>query len=143
MKEITKEYRDWIETRAHLEEHLVSKICRDNKLTTNMRTNLVQIVVNDILDIMYHPAPNSIPGMLQHDSVTGVNQDGDPERLDSFKHPFLDVLKKSRHYIVDRYLYLSMRAEDFHQIVNNFDNKYFVLPKFDSVTPQTNPGDIV
>ena len=137
MKQITKKYKDWLENRAHLEEHLVSKICHENCFTTTMKTNIVQLVVNDILDIMYHPAPKSIPGMLQHDSVTGVNQEGNPERLDSFQHPFLDVLKKSRHYIVDRYLYLSMRAEDFHQIVNEFDKKYFVIPKFDSDTPHT------
>lgn len=143
MRELTKEEKEYIENRLHFEQHLRHKICNQRGLSTPKAMHIADCVINDILDIMYHPAPNSIPGMLQHDSVTGVNQESDPERLDSFKHPFLDVLKKSRHYIVDRYLYLSMRAEDFHQIVNDFDNKYFVLPKFDSVTPHTNPGDIV
>jgi hypothetical protein len=139
MKELSKEAQEYLENRWHFEEHLRKKIINGRQFTKPKHKFIAECVINDILDIIYHPAPNSIPGMLQHDRVTEVNQDGDPERLDSFKHPFLDVLKKSRHYIVDRYLYLSMRAQDFYQIVNDFDNKYFVLSKLDGVTPKSAP----
>jgi hypothetical protein len=87
-----------IEDICEIENDLSSQIAKQRGFTTSGKRFIVDCVINDVVELLKkeYSTPKSITGGLQPDSVTGINQVSEPERVDSLKCGHENVM--SVHY---------------------------------------------